>query len=373
MKSGSGGALSVAFECHDFLTNLGQWYESFLQKKGSFESNVKMNLVESWNDLANRLQCLLQDPADVDKVAQFTKAVQDQLSLDLVTDASVLRAKIESQFQSLLDAAVYNEDDFDPAPCQCLQRLGNALSSRANQTELGVTLCKIGEGGQHFLRLTAASVLFVQHRSKLQISSRPDKATRATLNAVAVAKNTALGFFRKLQSFGDFVGLLFQEDSEIQERMSKHLTDMITYADGLWEQQLTNVMETALQTAAKDVEASLGSLPEFSQETAALQAFNAALNGKKIPETVSVLKKKCEACKSCCSLAKISPDFTASFEKLALKGLGLVACASIAMILQSKLWANMTPEKVQDSTKEESKLLASLRASKEFVKVQDWG
>lgn len=370
----------VAFQCHDFFKSLRSWHESLLQshdqdanepRPQSMSTVAVMDLLDKWCTLEGHIKPLLRQEGLSTKLDGFTAALKTIIMDTLLHSSRLIQDKLAQQVKDILAAEKHNPDDFLDVSCQSMQRLGKALLGK--DKDLGDRLFRMGEGMQHFLILAGASILFIDNRSALQMSSKPDKITKATLQAVATANSTALGYFRKIKTL-EFASLVLEHEStECQEHLADTLNEMVSSADGVWQTQIKDWMVNILACSSEGLTKTLDKLPVYHADS--FQAYKKVIEDGKVASVASSLKKRVDAASCCAKIADCPTEFIAEFDALAIRGLSAVATVSVALLLQSSLWAgdNMNKKFLQDTTNkdsDEAKLCSSLKVNQDFVKKQ---
>lgn len=304
--------IHVAFQPHDFLSELIAWHQKVL-KKEQVDTALEFSLMNMWNDLSRELQSVIQEEGTVNSVNEFGAAVQEKLMGDLGAQAKELQSKVREQMIAASEVETFEEATFTKSDVEAMQRLGAVLKKQ--DEALATRLLSAGEAGEHFLALCAASVLYSNNKTKIAISSRPDKLTVSTLKALHCVQATALGFFRKHKTFDIATLLLGESDNDAVVNFAKVLGDLVSFND-VWEQELTDMMASTLAPLTKQVKDSVASLPGFELAWAEgegmeeFQKFQNGLKERKVADNSAMLMKKCEACLHCCKLGMLPSCFT---------------------------------------------------------------
>ena len=140
------------------------------------------------------------------------------------------------------------------------------------------------------------------------MSSKPDKMTMATLQAMATANSTALGYFRKIKTL-EFVSFV-HESTEFQEHLVNTLNEMVSLADGVWQTQIKDWMVNILACSSEGLSKTLDKLPVYHAES--LQAYKKVVEDGKVSSVASNLKKRVDAASCSAKIADCPTEFLAS-------------------------------------------------------------
>ena len=296
------------------------------------------------------------------KVLGFSKIIHMS---NVCEDVCVNSGQIETTLVS--DGA--KQSDFDLTHSQQLLRVGTTMKDF--NTTLGTTLEEIGEAASFYLSLTHAAVQYLQNKPKLVISSRPDKLTAKTLQALSTCKTTSLNFFRTRKSY-EVAALFFKpEQGDLIERFVEAVSEMLKRADGMWDAELIHIMTDNMAPLAKEMEAAINQLPDFDPKDAeSFKNYQGAVTKAKISELSAQLQKRVEASKHCCKLAGVESSFADTFLDCAKRGLAVVAALSIQLLFNSPAWTTVTAESVKVQNSMEQKLMKNLEVNERFIRTQ---
>ena len=142
------------------------------------------------------------------------------------------------------------------------------------------------------------------------MSSKPDKITKATLQAVATANSTALGYFRKIKTL-EFASLVLEHEStECQEHLADTLNEMVSSADGVWQTQIKDWMVNILACSSEGLTKTLDKLPVYHADS--FQAYKKVIEDGKVASVASSLKKRVDAASCSAKIADCPTEFLAS-------------------------------------------------------------
>lgn len=305
----------VAFSCLDFMMDLRAWHEKLLAKQ-EVDLAKRLAVKEKWDELHKNVSSLLQEDDKLSMVNEFTDSLLKGFMGDAAADADAYRKQLAEQVQVAMVSTSYTDAAFDKSTWENISRLAPAMN-KDTDLGLGEKLLNIGEAGQHVLSLCKACVMYTENKKKIMLSSKPDRATTATLQALNVTQSVTLGYFRKTKTF-DVACLLLDGFAEADaiEKFASDLVDLTKYPE-LCYKELQDVMYKSLNPLMEQLSSLLGSLPAFdigwtqsdsASAVSGLDVYQKKVTEAKIADLSAQLLKKADACAHCCKVAGMPHD-----------------------------------------------------------------
>ncbi|CAK9047630.1 unnamed protein product [Durusdinium trenchii] len=322
--------LHCAFLTHDFIGMISLKMVA-LTRGNALSDGESAQILKQWEDLQERL-CKESLP-DIDlcpkQVGAFGQALRVRIRSDVVAKAGQVQKDLQLQLLNIVGEEIVPEEAWDVSRCDQLLCLATGfpaeLRARAEEVQEFAQVTKT------FIQLSDKVTAFDEAIQKMKVE---EKVPNTVIKAL---QDLNFGKMDKIP------GILLGEQggAEHKQAVTEGLKQIETWLEKKWDEDLSEKLATFVNPDSEALRTICSQMPDYG--SVSLKDFSKAVKNGQVGEKAAKLKRKVEACLQWGHHGGLDVKFCKAASAIANQALALVSTSTVGLLVENKLWAEMTP------------------------------